>query len=439
MPSLELAIQSQGVKQGGAETRSELDQIIQKGAQTEQAMGRISQTATTTGASMREAFGASRGGINLARGIQGVTDAFNAATEGSKSFATAGLAAAGVLTQISRTAEDWRNMSTAVTSTQRVMREAQRDVFGIVTGFKDVVVTQREVTTGFGALWGVMRANPVLAVAAGITTLSALMSAFAAATAKTASEWDKLGEAMQSAKLNQQAAAFLGMDQTPAMRQQLDQLFQATALSKRGETGTLGALATASGIGNAEVARFLAMQGDQRAMQYMQTGTFQLRAGEEGYRAPNRVDWPNTSANIGAMSLTGSQQQAFLAAAYRNLSRTIDKSGLPPDYSFPAAYEGYGPVPPGWKEPEVMGPQVPGGNYHKAKVEVEEMSQLARELHGTFADAGATFLMNLSQGRAILQDMVKTMATSILRTGISKVTEGLFDSFGRTATQAGNP
>jgi len=142
---LELEIEASGMQRGAQQATTALDAVATKAKATEGAVANTSRA-------LNAAFATTGGGIQIAQGISQTARAF-----GELNLASAGFAASRSLLEIGRTAQDFRNLSSAVGATGGM----------------------------FGTLRAVMRAHPILTIASLIGAAASAMSLFGSNTEKT--------------------------------------------------------------------------------------------------------------------------------------------------------------------------------------------------------------------------------------------------------------
>lgn len=446
MASLELLIEPGGLVSGASVTRSALDQIIAKGAQAENAIGRISETTSVTGASMQEAFGAAKGGLKITQGLAAVTNGFVAATTGAQNFASVANNAAGLLLNFSRTRDEWLNLSRAMETTTSVSQQVVRDQLGVAVGLREVTSQTRQATSGWGVLWTTLKANPISAIVTAIGLAATAMSVFSTNTGKAADNWADLGQAMERARLDERAARELGADVTgPQNRQLANILASYSSLQTQQGNLSLAQVSSASGIGGAHLARYLAEQGNLSARNYVQEGRYL----GEPY---GRFDRQKVYSTPDELQFTPEQAREVFRRAYSNESSRIGSSGRS---SY--VHRAYGPFDPvGFADPNAFtedpnylqpGQGVRISREQQADVTRENMEEAQRAMDEMLAKAnqfGATLgdaFFNAATGAQSLRQSLAQILSDFARIGAQKAFGAIFEAvaggFAKTPTQKG--
>lgn len=459
--SLELLIDAQGVVFGGNQTRSELDRIIQKGDQAASSMGKVSQTFTTTGASMREAFGASKGALQVTQGLQSVTDGFVAAATGAGSFTSVANSAARVLLEVSKGREEWRNLSTSMRTVTTVSQEVERDMFGVATGMRDVTSTTRTAQTGFGALWGVLKANPITSIAAALGIAATAMNLFGKSAADAADGYAKLNATLTETSSQLEVAKLFGDPSLAAGggKRNISALFQkATAARSSGSSVSVSDFVSGLGpdvdVGASDIWDALADMGDPRALELRRmSSSAKSNIGRIGARETMRASSVNYQISPEqqiellrrqALSFGLPQQSSAGGPAFRTNSLLWYR---PPEEAAAGGatggYDGIGPYLPGTTgDALVRGGRIQYDREQQRQADEEKlraMEQLEASAQRTgsyLADAATAFLTKTATAQQLLQQIVGDLIRSGLTQGFAAVSKGFLQSFGATKTQA---
>ncbi|MFO1078859.1 MAG: hypothetical protein U1E73_14145 [Planctomycetota bacterium] len=447
MASLELLVDASGVIRGASDVRGGLDQLIDSAYEAESATGRLSETITVTGASAREAWGASRGGLEIARGLSQTATATVAAAAGARDFSSAVLGAAGALSNLSRAREEWRNLSTAMATTRTVAQEVIRDQFGIATGIRNVVNVQQAAVTGWGALWAVIKANPLTAVVTGLSAVGAAMSIFSSKTKEATDEWKGLGDAMKGAQAGIQASGLLGLssadfltDQQKTQFSALQRVFQANTPASAAQIGDI----TGSRV---DVVRLLAERGDKNAQSYLQTGRFIGGYTESNFQGTH----PWFTSDLSLLQVPVDAQKDILRRTYDYYGKLAsdNRAASASAYVFGTGLYGgqFGanPDPLGLNVRGFNGVQISPGqqgmvdfeNSNRTQAEIDkehndalnESLRIAREIGDTLGSAGFDFAAGLRSGREILKSLLTDFGRGLSRSGLSSLAEHIVTSF----------
>ncbi len=444
MAVLETLIDPAGVLTGGAVARAELDKVIRKGNEVSDSLGKISQTTTVTGASMRDAFGAAKGGLQVSQGLQQVVSGLEGAISGAQGLTGAANAAGRVLLEISRTAGEWRNLSTAMSTTRTVSQEVARDAFGVAIGMREVVETSRTAQSGLGVLWGVLRANPITAIATALGVAATAMGLFSSRSEEATKGVQRQTSALDGllGKLREMdvRAGYGQADSRSTPAGTIDALTQ-LRLSDRRSPFSIGDGAGLFGASEQELRKALGMTGvGERA--------FELR----------RAALPGTGQFPGDLNYAmGEVSRSQLISAGEYLLR--QRRMLPPG-SGPSPFAGewdYGTGDLLRTRPEsgsVFSRERTDGLGVRQSIEqrqaIEEdimrtqqaMAEMTQQAHEFGQALGGAFVNALS-GAQSLRDGLRSIAAEFVgafaRQGMGRAVNAIFDSFGRTAAQSAPP
>lgn len=437
MASLELVVDASGVVRGAGEVRTGLAELIDNAYEAEAATGKLSQTLSVTGASAREAWGAGKGGLEIARGLSATATATVAAAAGARDFSGALLAAANVASQFGRTKDEWRNLATAMATTRTVSQEIVRDQFGIATGVRNVVNVQQSAVTGWGALWAVIKANPLTALVTGLSAVGAAMSIFSSKTKEATDEWKGLGDAMKNAQAGIQASGFLGLstgdfltDQQKTQFSALQRVFQANAPASVADIGDI----TGSRV---DVVRLLAQRGDKNAQSYLQSGRFIGGYTESNFQGTH----PWFTSDLSLLQVPVDAQKEILRRTYDYYGKQAARSqegpiGPPLPPPAPPAYEGIGPFLPGTSQEAMaragtikLNDERRAESLRESARELERMQRTAEQIGSTLGDAAFDFASGLRSGREVLQSLLSDFGRGLARQGMASLASQIVTSF----------
>lgn len=162
--TLELAVDSRGVKAGLSDADRALDQTTKKADRATKSVGNLGTKSKAAGKNMSAAFAATGGGLSVTHGLAGMASGFRSADSSMVAFA-----ASQALLDMGRMAEDMRGVAGA-------------------TG---------TATTMFGRLGAVMKAHPIMFIAGLLATAAGAMAIFASDTDDAKESVDALGEAIK--------------------------------------------------------------------------------------------------------------------------------------------------------------------------------------------------------------------------------------------------
>lgn len=185
MPTLELVLDATGMQRGAQQAEASL-----KGVQVTAEKTQASVTAL--GGGLRNTFQAVQGVSQVGQGIASTARAFEGANIAAGAFA-----ASFTLLEIGKTAKDFRDMGSTVTT-------VTHDIYGMAT-------SMTRAATAFEILGTVVKAHPLLTVATVIGAAAGLMALFSNNTKSAAQSFDELASSMAKARLDEDTARFLGV------------------------------------------------------------------------------------------------------------------------------------------------------------------------------------------------------------------------------------
>ena len=162
--TLELAVDSRGVKAGLSDADRALDETTKKADRATKSVDNLGTKSKAAGKNMSAAFAATGGGLSVTHGLAGMASGFRSADMSMVAFA-----ASQALLDMGRMAEDMRGVAGA-------------------TG---------TATTMFGRLGAVMKAHPIMFIAGLLATAAGAMAIFASDTDDAKESVDALGEAIK--------------------------------------------------------------------------------------------------------------------------------------------------------------------------------------------------------------------------------------------------
>lgn len=316
MATLELEVDARGLQRGAQEATQALDGVAK-------AADRTSSTFSKTGASMRAAFQATGGSIQVAGGIAQTAKAF-----GELNTAAAAFGSSRALLEIGKTAQDFRELRESM---QPVSKVIETVTFNYATMQNEIVRTT--VAIGKNAsIWStlgtIIKANPLLTIATVLGSIGSLMSIFSDNTKKATDNFQELADAMQKARLDAATRAALGMPTDT--RGQADVVAQAMSRSLAGQQFNLQQFGapSAGGIGyGAQAARYLAQQGTPQqqaaAQEYLRTGGYQAPVYTEGGQFVGRQQRGfEFIQGLPDIQLSPQQTQEILRSIYQQIVET---------------------------------------------------------------------------------------------------------------------
>ena len=397
---------------------------------------RMAAQAKVGGNNLSAAFGATGGGIAVTRGLVSIGDGFKSANSGMALFA-----ASQALLDVGRLSNDMGAVASATGATGGA----------------------------FSKLGAIIKANPLLTIAAVIAGAATAMGLFGDETKEAANAFDKLAEAQRKARLSEETKAFLGISTLSARGQQLkgvEDLVEQLGGSNP-QRQTLGS-----------IARFTDTPIDAVRRAQLATGGVtdfspqRLRSVITGGSAGSRLG-VNTRLELEDIPLSEQEvspevARNILRAIYRDLLDSVEKqsaserggsgaSGAAGSVSAAAtpgditAYYGdpYGPTRPG----ELYGPEFGFTQSREANANLEfdrqqeESAQLARQnmdelirqgqqFGATIGDAFFSAASGAADLRQIVAQIVSDMARAGARQGFSQLFGAVSGSFGQTGAQA---
>ena len=162
--TLELAVDSRGVKAGLSDADRALDQTTKKADRATKSVGNLGTKSKAAGKNMSAAFAATGGGLSVTHGLAGMASGFRSADSSMIAFA-----ASQALLDMGRMSEDMKGVAGATGST----------------------------ATAFGRLKAVMKAHPIMFIAGLLATAAGAMAIFASDTDDAKESVDALGEAIK--------------------------------------------------------------------------------------------------------------------------------------------------------------------------------------------------------------------------------------------------
>ncbi|MCA8949440.1 MAG: hypothetical protein KDE27_08045 [Planctomycetes bacterium] len=463
MASLELLIDAKGVASGSAEARRGLDDVIDKAYEAEDALGLLSQQTTVAGAGMREAFGASSGSVQVLSGLRSTADGLHQVTAGAGNLSATLLTFATAAPMIGRVAEDWRSLGRAMATTTTVTREVRRDMFGVATGFDEVLTKQRQAVSGFGVLWNVLRANPFTAIATAVGVVGTAIAVMGKKTDEAAESWGRLAQSMRQAEADLSVARLVGGPESPARaiqtRVQLDSL---RSLSLENQPQNLSRVASVSGLSESQVFERIRAAGNQQAIA-IASG----QADRWGYDGPRLMrDVQVSISELQQLLVDQHQQFSQLESSARAREGQIAPTS-PSLWRLSRADGGVGPPRPPWFAApaqqtaadaglfplDVRRPGDPGFEQIRATAanwwsdradsdraqqrqqEEESMRRIAeysRQIGDYLGDAAVDFAAGLRDGREIVGQILLDLARGGTREAVGALTKTIIQSFGST-------
>ena len=162
--TLELAVDSRGVKAGLSDADRALDQTTKKADRATKSVGNLGTKSKAAGKNMSAAFAATGGGLSVTHGLAGMASGFRSADSSMIAFA-----ASQALLDMGRMSEDMKGVAGATGST----------------------------ATAFGRLKAVMKAHPIMFIAGLLATAAGAMAIFASDTDDAKESVAALGEAIK--------------------------------------------------------------------------------------------------------------------------------------------------------------------------------------------------------------------------------------------------
>ena len=227
--TLELAVDSRGVKAGLSDADRALDETTKKADRATKSVDKLGTKSKAAGKNMSAAFAATGGGLSVTHGLAGMASGFRSADSSMVAFA-----ASQALLDMGRMAEDMKGVAGA-------------------TG---------TATTMFSRLGAVMKAHPIMTIAALLAAAASAMAMFGGETSESADEMNRLADAMEKVRLGREASQLLGISQlSPAQQEQGNVRSMAEAYVASQKTGGMTYGQMAGSLGEKySVGRLLSMQ-----------------------------------------------------------------------------------------------------------------------------------------------------------------------------------
>jgi hypothetical protein len=355
--TVEIAVDSRGVVAGLKEADKAFDQTARKADKAEKEVKQVGQTSHEAGRNMSAAFAATGGGLAITHGLEGIATGFK-----SGNSAMAAFAASQALLDLGRFAEDMKGVTEA-------------------TG---------GATTVFGTLGAVMKAHPLMTIAAVLATAAGFMAAFGQETSEATEEVDRLADAMNKLQISEQTRQMLQLD--PQQQQRLQQIEQVSDvfLSRMGsdQPMTYGEMSKMLGVPTQALARLGGAKLPELAQQQAGPtsifgGLFRATGGQYpqlGEREFKNVEVDRRAATAILRTLHQDIQQQIQKATQDGKLPTSVTAGAAGPAGAAAALGPMGPpLPPGYEryadpsllpfpqgrraftKPEMMGPFLPPG------------------------------------------------------------------------------
>lgn len=323
---LELAVDSSGVKAGLVDANRALDETAKKADRAEKEVRDLGDKSAKAGKNMSAAFAATGGGLAVTHGLSGIADGFRRADGSMAAFA-----ASQALLDMGRMAEDMKGVAGA-------------------TG---------EATSMFSKMGAIMKAHPIMTIAALLAAAATAMSMFGGETEEAADDMERLADAMEKVRIGREASQLLGISQlSPAQQEQSNVRQAAEMFVSRG--ATYGSLAQSLGRTPEELLQRQVMGGVNVPSQ-APTKIYRDEMGLE-YDVPIPYEDRQVSAQAA---------QAILRSIYGEVSAEVTKlqaktpggsgGGLPPSIAGAQAPLGF-PLP----SAESVTRQTFGGNFPNA-------------------------------------------------------------------------
>lgn len=359
---LELAVDSSGVKAGLVDANRALDETAKKADRAEKEVRDLGDKSAKAGKNMSAAFAATGGGLAVTHGLSGIADGFRRADGSMAAFA-----ASQALLDMGRMAEDMKGVAGA-------------------TG---------EATSMFSKMGAIMKAHPIMTIAALLAAAATAMSMFGGETEEAADDMERLADAMEKVRIGREASQLLGISQlSPAQQEQsnLRSLAESFIASQRTGGMTYGQMAGAMGE-DYDVGRLLAMQRGA-GVPIPQPKFAQLPQAVGGGQALIQLDERKVSQEAA---------QAILRSIYGEVSAEVTKlqaktpgggggGGLPPSiaaespYLTPAQLAGM-PGTPNWNQTAFNQQAFGGMNEGGALISGERFGEIEAERNQAIAEA----------------------------------------------------
>lgn len=315
MAGLELFLDSSGIKRGADEAIKALDDLAAKAGQTQTVLGGLGNQAQRAGESF--GGGGSGGGSSPAPSIPSTPAPAPSGGGGggraprAPSPSGGGDGLAGRISGVAGALSGLRSISSA-TSFQHLAFEAGK----LYDDFRGLQAGVGGTSTAFETLKAVMKAHPIFVITTVISAAAGLMSVLGSTTKATATEFDRLGQSMTKLRFDEEAAKLLGVSATGPQEARLRNILTGASAALENQDFSVGSIGSASQQGNIQVLRYLASQGDQRALEYLQTGRYKAAPGEGDRPGLNPLYWSDYSTDPTRLTLTRDQARDFLRRSY---------------------------------------------------------------------------------------------------------------------------
>lgn len=288
---------------------------------------------------------------------------------------------------------------------------------------------------GFGKFAGLLsKAQPwLMVVTTALAGISAGMQLFSRRTEEAASSWTKLNEAMAKATASDQVSRILGEQPNsgPARMSALRQAME-SAPSSMG----IQEYMASSGMSRMDIVRFLAQSGDTRAAQYLKTGG-----------APMHPMFPQSAIDPSTFVLSQQQQRELMARQFQSIQSV---GAMSPGDAMKGRGFGDGMSGEGWPEGTGESQNMLAGrswgsfdttkqtkqaqreDQQRTLEAMREIEQRSQRIGDYMGDAATRFLLGISSAR----DLLREVATDLLRMGLSSGFANIAKGFMATPTQA---
>lgn len=201
--------------------------------------------------SLKEVTKAASGTAQVTQGVGNLAKALGEGAIGAAAFIAVGLSI-----EVAKTADDFRDLTSAVTTTGETMRKVviEYDALGIATQ-RVVQVQTVAASSVFSRLWLVLKSNPLIAVTAAISALGVAMSLFSSKTVEATDKFkDFLEETGKLRKREVTAENFPEQVRLQIARQKNSRLFDiATEIGTQGKPITIKKLSEITGYSEADL------------------------------------------------------------------------------------------------------------------------------------------------------------------------------------------
>lgn len=331
---LELAVDSSGVKAGLVDANRALDETAKKADRAEKEVRDLGDKSAKAGKNMSAAFAATGGGLAVTHGLSGIADGFRRADGSMAAFA-----ASQALLDMGRMAEDMKGVAGA-------------------TG---------QATSMFSKMGAIMKAHPIMTIAALLAAAATAMSMFGGETEEAADDMERLADAMEKVRVGRDASQLLGISQlSPAQQEQSNVRSLAESFIASQQTGGMTYGQMAGGLGsNYQPSSLLQLQEIAGVMKG--PSPKRRKARTKGFASEySYVDVP-----LSEQQVSQEAAQAILRSIYGRVSAEVTKlqaktppgggGGLPPSIAGAQAPLGF-PLP----SAESVTRQTFGGNFPNA-------------------------------------------------------------------------